>query len=85
MRQKLALAFASLAATATLAVALVTATAAPPAVPPASADPTAAATPIVQIDTVYLQPAPTQEVVTIQQPASGEADDEGEGSEGEDD
>ena len=91
MRQKIALTVASVAASATLTIALAAAGFAPsPAAPvdaaPVNAEVSAAPTPIVQVDTIYLDPAPTQETITIQQVASaGEHEDEAhEGDEGDD-
>jgi hypothetical protein len=91
MRQKIALAAASLAATATLTIALAAAGLAPAAkVIPASAEPatttvTARPSPRVQIDTVYVAPAPTQQTITIVQPApGGEPGESGEGTGGDD-
>ena len=91
MRQKIALTVASIAATATLTIALAAAGFAPSQVAPVNAAPvnaeaSAVPTPIVQVDTVYLKPAPTQETITIQQVASaGEHEDEAhEGAEGDD-
>ena len=72
MLQKIALGVASAAAALTLALALALAGFAPggssaaattqaPAVDPVAADPT----PAVQVDTVYVKPAPKQKTVTI--------------------
>ena len=73
MRQKIALAVASLAATATLTIALAAAGfgQAAPAAAAVVAESTAAPTPIVQVDNVYLAPKPTQQTITIQQSAAG--------------
>ena len=84
MRHKIALTIASIAASATLAVALAAAGftpgAAQQAVPVSVPLPTA--TPQIQVDTVYLAPPPPQQTITIQQNAApvGEGDD-GEGNE----
>ena len=86
MRQKIALAVASAAAATTLSVALVAGGLAPRTVAPAVVEPaasvvTVAPSPRVQVDTVYVKPAPSQQTITIQQPATAGAGEGGKGYE----
>jgi hypothetical protein len=90
MRQKIALAVASAAAATTLSIAIAAAGMAPRTIVPASAVPastagTVAASPRVQVDTVYLKPAPSQQTITIQQPAAGGTGEGGDDAGGSDD
>lgn len=85
MINRLGLVVGSLAASAVLAVALFAAGFAPgaPRTVASSVGAAAQPTPVVQVNTIYVKPAPSQQVIQVQ--AGGTAQGEGgEGSEGSD-